>query len=423
MTTERVSTGYKPRQLQAELHRKLKRFNVLVAHRRFGKTVFCINETIDKALRCDKPNPRYAYVAPLYKQAKSVAWDYLKAYTRPIPGTTFNEAELRADLPTGARIQLFGADNPDALRGIYLDGVVLDEYAQMNARLWPQVIRPALSDRLGWAVFIGTPQGHNAFYELYQSADGDDWYRAMHRASETGIVAASELQAAQRDMSPEEYEQEFECSWQAAIRGAYYGKLIADIEERGQVGNVPYDPTLKVETWWDLGVGDSTAVFFVQRAGMETRVIDYYEMTGEGLPHYAKVLQDKGYIYGRHIAPHDIRVRELGSGKSRLEVAQGLGIRFDVAPKQSIDDGIQAVRALLPHCWFDKAKTQQGLEALRQYRSDYDDRLKVFRSKPLHDWTSHAADAFRYGAITPAEPVYSDDDYDDHYYGKRSWMM
>jgi hypothetical protein len=423
MTTEAVSTGYRPRMLQQQLHKRLRRFNVLVAHRRFGKTVFCINETIDQALRCEKPQPRYAYIAPLYKQAKSVAWDYLKQYTRPIPGTKFNEAELRADLPNGARIQLFGADNPDALRGIYLDGVVLDEYAQMNARLWPQVVRPALSDRLGWAVFIGTPMGHNAFYELYRDANADNWFKAMHKASETGIVHREELEAARRDMSPEEYDQEFECSWQAAIRGAYYGKLIAEIEDKGQIGNVAYDSTLKVETWWDLGVGDSTVIWFVQRAGSEIHVIDYYEMTGEGLPHYAKVLQDRGYIYGRHIAPHDIKVRELGSGKSRLEIGQSLGIKFDIAPKQSVDDGISAVRSMIPKCWFDRDKCKQGLEALRQYRADYDDRLRTFRTKPLHDWTSHAADAFRYGAVAIPETDYSTDEADDYYPSASGWMM
>ena len=413
MTVETVSTGYQPRELQQALHRQLNRFNVLVAHRRFGKTVFCINETIDQALRCEKPQPRYAYIAPLYKQAKSVAWDYLKQYTRPIPGTKFNEAELRADLPNGARIQLFGADNPDALRGIYLDGVVLDEYAQMNARLWPQVVRPALSDRLGWAVFIGTPMGHNNFYDLYQQAKNDpEWSAVLHRASDTGIVDARELASARKTMTEAEFAQEYECSWQAAIRGAYYGNLIAAAEDEGRIASVPYDNTLRVETWWDLGVGDSTVVVFVQRAGTEIRVIDHYEMTGEGLPHYAKVLQDKGYIYGRHVAPHDIQVRELGSGKSRLEIARDLGINFTIAPRQSVEDGIQAVRAMLPRMWFDKQRCGRLLDALRQYRADYDDKLQVFRPRPLHDWTSHSADAVRYGAITPAESgyTYSDDD-------------
>jgi len=418
--TVEVSTGYQPRPLQAQLHRQLKRLNVLVAHRRFGKTVFCINETIDQALRCQKKDPRYAYIAPLYKQAKSVAWDYLKQFTRPIPGTTYNEAELRADLPNGIRIQLFGADNPDALRGIYLDGVVLDEYAQMNARLWPQVVRPALADRKGWAIFIGTPMGHNNFYQLYQSAEGEGWFRALHKASDTGIVDEVELAAARRDMSEAEYQQEFECSWQAAIRGAYYGDLIQQADEQGRIVLNVYDETLPVETWWDLGIGDSTAIVFAQRSGNEVRICDYYEMTGQGLPHYAKILQDKGYVYSRHVAPHDIQVRELGSGKSRKEVAQNLGITFELAPKQSVDDGISAVRSMLPKCWFDKDNCRHLLECLRQYRTEYDDKLQVFRNKPLHDWSSHAADAMRYGAVTPAPVEYSDPE--PEYYGAGGWM-
>jgi hypothetical protein len=399
-----VDIPYEPRPLQAALHQALQRFNVLVAHRRFGKTVFCINEVIRKWPECKKPNPRYAYIAPLYKQAKQVAWDYLKHFTRPIPGTTYNEAELRADLPGGGRIQLYGADNPDALRGIYLDGVILDEYAQMNSRMWSEVLRPALSDRKGWAVFIGTPQGHNAFYDLYQAAREDkNWYAVVYKASQTDVLDKEELEAAKKEMTPEEYLQEFECSWTAAIRGAYYGAIIAEIEEKGRIGDVPYDPAYGVETWWDLGIGDSTAIWFVQRSGQKVNVIDYYEMTGEGLPHYAKVLEEREYVYTQHVAPHDIRVRELGSGLSRLEVGANLGINFTVAPKQSIDDGIQAVRTMLPKCWFDYDKCKQGLEALRQYRTDYDSKLRVFRPRPLHDWCSHAADAFRYGAIT-SEP-------------------
>jgi hypothetical protein len=234
-------------------------------------------------------------------------------------------------------------------------------------------------------------------------------------------VDQGELESARKAMTEAEYEQEFECSWQAAIRGAYYGKLIADAEAQNRVTNVPYDNTIQVETWWDLGVGDSTAIWFAQRVGAEVRLIDYYEMTGEGLPHYARVLQERGYVYSQHVAPHDIRVRELGSGKSRLEVAQSLGINFTVAPQQPVDDGIQAVRALIPKCWFDVEKTKQGLEALRQYRAEYDDRLRTFRTKPLHDWSSHASDAFRYGAMTKPPSSYSDDD--DYYPRASGWML
>lgn len=395
-----VTIPYTPRPLQKEIHETLSRFNVLVCHRRFGKTVLVINQIIKDAMNNKKKNPRYAYIAPLYRQAKQVAWDFLKEYTQNIPMRMVNESELRVDLPNGARIQLFGADNPDSMRGIYLDGACLDEYAQMSQRMWSEVVRPALSDRKGWAIFIGTPQGHNQFYELYMGAkDQQNWTTRRYKASETGVIEAAELEAAKHDMSEAEYDQEFECSWQAAIRGAYYGKIITSIEERGQIANVPHDPAHQVETWWDLGVGDSTVIWFVQRIGQEIHVIDHYEMTGEGLPHYAKVLQDRGYIYSQHVAPHDIEVRELGSGKSRREIARSLGIDFAVAPKQSVEDGISAVRAMLPRCWFDKTKCKQGLEALRQYRSDYDDRLRVFRPRPLHDWTSHSADAFRYGAV------------------------
>lgn len=190
------------------------------------------------------------------------------------------------------------------------------------------------------------------------------------------------------------------CSFQAAISGSYYGKQMVAAEKDGRICEVPYEPNIRVETWWDLGVGDSTAIWFVQRSGREIRVIDYYEMSGEGLPHYAKVLQTKDYVYSRHIAPHDIEVRELGTGKSRRETAAALGIKFQVAPNLAIDDGIDAMRAMLARCWFDKRKTGRLIEALKQYRKDWNDKLKVFQDHPCHDWTSHAADAGRMGAVT-----------------------
>ena len=382
-----------------------------MCHRRFGKTVLCINELIDRCLLCDKHNPRYAYLAPLFKQAKAVAWDFLKEYTRPIPGMKYYENELRADFPTGGRITLLGADNYDALRGLYLDGAVLDEYAQMSPKAWSEVIRPALSDREGWAIFIGTPKGRNALYEIYDQAlngfkdeDGNrdvdpEWFAAMYRASDTEVLPKPELVAARRAMEPEEYDQEFECSFSAALVGAYYGRLMSDADRDGRITTVQYDPALQVETWWDLGIGDSTVIWFAQRSGPEIRIIDYYEASGVGLNHYAKVLQEKPYVYGTHVAPHDIEVRELGSGKSRKETAASLGIKFEVAPKLSVEDGIEATRNLIPRCWFDIEKCDRGLEALRQYRKDWDEKGNLFRPRPLHDWTSHAADAFRYGAV------------------------
>ena len=399
-----VGTGYEPRPLQLKLHRSLKRWNVLVLHRRFGKTVLAINEIIDRALQCPLPRPRYAYIAPLFVQAKSVAWDYLKAYTAGIPGMSAHESELRVMLPGDRRITLFGADNPDRLRGLYFDGVVFDEYANQPPSLFPKVIRPALADRQGWALFMGTPAGRNEFWRLYDQATRDPtWFAARIKASESGVLPAAELAAAARDMSPEEYEQEFECSFQAAILGAYYGRQIAAAEAEGRIGRVPYEPALQVETWWDLGMRDATAIWFVQRGRFDLRVIDFYQMTGEGLGHYAKVLRERPYVYSQHIAPHDIAVRELGTGKSRIELAAELGIHFTTAPQLGVDDGIETVRRTLPKCWFDAEKCAEGLEALRQYRKDFDERLKTFRASPRHDWASHPADAFRTGA-TASEP-------------------
>ena len=402
----RVETGYAPRPLQLALHERLKRFNVLVCHRRFGKTVLCINSLLDDALRCQRERPRFAYVAPLRNQAKDVVWDYLKHYAGGIPDVESNEAELRVDLPGERRVRLYGADNPDQLRGIYLDGVVLDEYAQMHPRLWAEVIRPALADRGGWAIFIGTPMGRNAFCELFESARdgkaGDDWFAAMHRASETGVIPELELAAARRDMSDDQYAQEFECSFSAAILGAYFAKAIATAEQEKRIANIPWEPKVPVHTAWDLGMRDATVIWFCQQVGHEVRLIDYYEASGVSLDHYAKLLREKPYTYGEHILPHDAEVKELGTGTSRVETLLGLGIRTRVLASGgpgAAADGINAARLLLPRCWFDKAKCERGLEALRQYRQEYDDKLRAFRGRPLHDWTSHAADAFRYLAV------------------------
>ena len=211
-----VETGYTPHKFQAGIHAGLKRFSVLVCHRRFGKTVLCINALIDAALR-GKPDGRYAYIAPTYKQAKRVSWDYLKRFAGPIPGTTFNEVELRCDLPHGARIQLFGADNADSLRGIYLDGAVLDEYADFPPDAYPTVIRPALSDRRGFAVFIGTPRGHDHLYALYMDALRDPaWYSGIFPVSQTGIVSAEELESARGQMTEAQYRQEYECDFEVS---------------------------------------------------------------------------------------------------------------------------------------------------------------------------------------------------------------
>ena len=391
---------YNPRAQFEGFHNRTKRWSVIVAHRRCGKTVACINDLIHAALSTKKEGARYAYIAPQFNQAKDIVWAYLKHFTAPIPGITSHEQELRVDFPSGSRIRLYGADNPDRLRGIYLDGVVLDEYAQMATRLFPEIIRPALSDRKGWATFIGTPMGENAFSELYQFAlaNPEDWYSAMLKASETNLLPVKELEDARRLMSQDQYDREFECSFAAAVPGAYYARLLERAQEQNRISTVHWEPRLPVHTAWDLGIDDMTAIWFIQEANNEIRVIDYYENSGVGLSHYVSQLQagDRAeWVYGRHLFPHDASVRELGSGKSRVEILKDMGVKATVVPASQISDGIEASRVIIPRCWFDAKRCGVGLKALKQYRCEWDDKNNQPKTRPLHDWTSHAADAFR----------------------------
>ena len=398
---EVIEIDYTPRLQAREFHDRTERFAVLVAHRRFGKTVAAVNDLIRDALTIDLPNVRVAYIAPYLSQAKAVAWDYALEFTRDIPQIKVNHSELRIDFLNGARFRLFGADNYNALRGLYFDAVVADEMADFPASAWPTVIRPAIVDRKGRATIIGTPKGKNEFWEMYDYAKNHpDWWCRMFKASETNILDADELKEAKRTMGEDRYEQEFECSFEAAIQGAYYAQEMKTATTDGRVTNVPYDPAVGVTTAWDLGIGDSTAIFFAQYVGQEIRIIDYYESSGVGLDHYAKVLSEKGYHYVEHILPHDVQVKELGTGKSRVETLDALGISdITIAPKLPVDDGIQAARSMIARCWFDEEDCARGIEALRQYRREFDERLKTWRGRPLHDWTSHGADAFRYLAV------------------------
>lgn len=393
---------YYPRDVWKGFHNSDKRWRVAVAHRRAGKTVAFANEAIRGALTCTLPSPRFGYVAPYLSQAKAIAWDYVKRYCAPIPGVKFNEAELRADLPNGGRVRLFGADNPDALRGLYFDGIILDEFGDMDPRVWTEVIRPALSDRKGWAAFAGTPRGKNEFYNISQRAKKDDgWELWTLKASETGLLSPEELADARAALDEAAYNREYECDFEASVEGAYYAKEMARVEADKRITRVPYEPTVKVDTWWDLGIDDATAIWFVQDVGQERRVIDYLEVSGEGLTQIVKRLDAKDYRWGRHVLPHDAEARELGTGVSRVETLEKLGLRnIEVVPQQDVADGINAVRLMLPKVWIDADKCERGIEALKQYRREWDGKRQVWRERPLHDWTSHAADAFRYGATS-----------------------
>jgi hypothetical protein len=394
-----IVIGYEPRELQLEIHEAIDshRFTVVVAHRRFGKTVSAINHLIKAAIECDKPNPRFAYIAPTYSQAKRVAWDYLLEYTRPLNATA-NIAELRVDF-WGRRVSLYGSDNPDSLRGQYFDGVVIDEVGDQNPRIWNEIIRPALSDRGGWCSFIGTPKGANHFAELADRAKSEEgWKYLEFKASKTGVLPESELKAAYREMGEDKYNQEFECSFNAAVEGSYYGKLINDLERDSHITDFPRDDLCRSFVAWDLGMGDSTALWVAQLAGKEVRLLDCVENHGQGLDWYVRWLKDNDYAGFSQILPHDVQVRELGTGKSRKEVLEEAGLSITVAPRLSVADGIQAVRRLLPRCWF-HPRTKSGLDALRNYRREHDERRQIFYEKPLHDWSSHFADGFRYLAI------------------------
>ena len=406
-----IKLKYRPRSVFEDFHDRKQRWAVIVAHRRCGKTVACINDLIVKALLENKPNAQYAYIAPFYSQAKSVAWRYLERFSEPVMTKT-NQSELWVELINGARIRLFGADNPDALRGNFLDGVVMDEMADMKPSVWGEIIRPLLADRLGWATFIGTPKGHNAFYDIYNEATKKpNWYVKVLRADQTMLLPQSELDDAKATMSDNQYEQEFLCSFEAAIIGAYYGQEMRRITDLERITTVDYDPMFPCHTAWDLGFNDSTSIWWFQVVYGEIRVLDHHSSNGQAIPYYTGLLAQKedefGYKYGFHYLPHDARAKTLASGgKSIIEqISAKIDIKhLKIVPNLSLQDGIQATRLALTRTWFDN-RCEEGIECLRQYQREWDDDKKVFRDRPKHDWTSHSADAFRYLSI-----VWKDED-------------
>jgi hypothetical protein len=391
-----ITIPYQPREHQLAIHEAVDthRFSVAVCHRRFGKTVAAINHLVKAALQCGRESPRYAYIAPTYTQAKRVAWDYLLKYTEPLEHKA-NISELRVDF-YDRRISLYGADNPDSLRGIYLDGVVLDEVGDMNPKVWNEIIRPALADRQGWAMFIGTPKGANHFKDLRDRAETESgWALLEFRASETQIVPPEELEAARKEMGDDKFNQEFECSFHAAVEGSYYGAILNELAPE-RFREIVRDDLCKTYAAWDLGMGDSTAIWVAQLAGQEVRLLDYIENHGVGLDWYVRELTNRNWHKAHQLLPHDVQVRELGTGKSRLEVLRDAGLDCTVVPRLGVDDGIQMVRRMLPRCWFNMPQVKQGLDCLRNYRREYDEKRAVFYDKPLHDWSSHGSDSFRY---------------------------
>lgn len=420
-----IQVYYTPRKAFVSFHQRRQRWGCLVIHRRGGKTVACINDLHAKALYTKKKNARFAYIAPFYRQAKDVAWMYLKEATKD-SAVKVKESELSVELFNGAKISLYGADNPDALRGLYLDGVILDEFGDCRPSLFAEVILPALTDRNGWAVFIGTPRGKNHFWEIRKKAienPGGDWFFLELKASQSGILNEKQLQASRDVQTAEQYEREFECSFEAPIEGTYYAKLIQQMEigriddptKPPQITRVEWDKDFPVFAASDLGFTDSTAFWFWQQRPDGLAIIDYEEKHGEKLDVYFDMLRSKPYRYEKIWLPHDARAKTLQTGKSTIE--QFLSQRrpdpalgdyvqefpVDIAPKLEIQHGIDAVRLILPKCYIDKEKCYSGIEALRAYRRGYNELTKAYTDHPVHDWSSNGSDAFRYLALVSKE--------------------
>ena len=400
---------YKPRAAFLPFHRRTKRWSCLVAHRRAGKTVAAINDLIRAAVTSRSSMPQFAYIAPFRSQAKSVAWDYLKHFSATSAAST-NESELTVDMINGSKVRLFGADNADSMRGLGFDGIFMDEYGDFKPSVWGNVIRPALSDRQGWAVFGGTPKGKNQFWEIKQTAERlrDDWFLLQLPASKSGLLPATELDAARSQLSKDQFDQEYECSFEAAILGAFYGTEMREATEAGRICRVDYQPEVPVHTAWDLGKRDDTAIWWYQVIRNEIHVIDYFAVSGAEISDLAAVVTGKPYRYGKHYLPHDAKARTLASSRSTIEqLADHLGINnMAIVPSLSVQDGIQAVRVMLRQTWFDAERCDEGIEALRQYQKEYDEDKKAFREAPRHDWCSHPADAMRMLAIAwRAEPT------------------
>lgn len=387
------------------------RWACLVCHRRAGKTVACVQKLIKKAAEFEGKDGRFAYIAPTYAQAKDVAWGYLKQFTSAIPGAEIRESDLCVIFPSGARIRLYGSDNYDRLRGLYLDGVVIDEAGDHDPRAWPEVIRPALADRMGWAVFIGTPKGKNDFYRIYEkSVVDDDWYSLMLKASESGLLAEEELQSAKKDLSDNQFAQEFECSFDAAIQGAYYAELLHVAQAQGRISHLAADPLMPITAYWDIGGtgarADATSIWIAQTVKREIRVLDYYEAQGQPLASHINWLRSSGYDGCKCVLPHDGATHDKVYNVSFESALTEAGFRVDVVPNQGAGAArkrIEETRRRFEMFLFADGPTAPGREALASYHEKMDLKRGVALG-PNHDWSSHAADAFGLIALTYQEP-------------------
>lgn len=411
MTAITLPNQWRPRPYQLPVLQYLENGGkraVTVWARRHGKDNTAINWT---AMSAFNRVGLYWHVLPTLRQARKVVWNGIDRWGRRIIDQAFppelrkrvRDDEMLIEMVNGSIYQVVGADNHDALVGSNPVGVIFSEYPLMDPKTW-DFIRPILTENGGWAWFAYTPRGRNHGHQLFEVAQKNpDWFAQLVDIRQGGILDVEKTLAEERasGMPEELIQQEYFCDWNVGVVGSIYAREMERAEQQQRITSVPYDPNFPVETAWDLGMRDQTAIWFFQRVGMQIRAIDYYEASGEGLAHYAGVIASKPYHYGRHIAPWDIEIRELGTGKSRKEIAEQHGIYFEVAPKLSLDDGINASRALIPRVWFDADKCAAGVKALKNYRRSYDEDLQTFKKDPVHDWSSHGSSAFRYYAVMP----------------------
>lgn len=414
-----VVIPYTPRPQFEAYHDRTERFAKIVAHRRFGKTVGCINELIKSALTTscegrEAAPPRFSYIAPTYAQAKDVAWNYLKFYSAPIPGIEARESDLTIIYPNRSIVKLYGADNYERMRGLYNDAVTIDEPAQFDPRAWPEVILPTLADYRGSATFIGTPAGHDWFYKIDRDDDGNDlpgWFRLTLRASETGILSADELAIHRSQQTQDQYEREYECSFDAAIEGAYFAQMMADARKTGRIGRISADPLLPLRAFHDIGGAgghsDAYSIWIVQWVGQEIRVLDYYESRGQVLAHHVNWMREHDYDKAVNYLPHDGVQSDKITGKRYEDHWRDAG--FSVEPpvknqgKGAAMMRVEALRRLGNRIWWNEDTTEHGREALVHYHEKIDEKRNIGLG-PEHDWTSHAADSIGMMAMCYAEP-------------------
>ena len=396
---KRVTLEIVPRkQFRAYLERT-QRWACLVVHRRGGKTFSCIQDLILRANTHQRPGPplRYAYIAPTRDQAKDVAWNYLKEFCGAIPGVVINQSELTIVLPNRASIRLYSGDNYERMRGIYFDGVIIDECADIDPNAWASVIRPCLSDYQGWATFIGTPKGRNVFWRIHQAAVNDpDWFSMVLRASDSGIIPEAELADIRKSLSVDIFNQEYECDFSVGIPGAIYARHLEDALREGRIFDFPWDRSSQVHTSWDLGSPKNTRCIYWQFVGREIHVIDRDGNLDFTPAQRVAHMNAKGYPFGTHFFPHDAAAQEKSGLNFQQQMQQaGLeGIR--IVPRcQEVWPGIGKAVELLPRMVFRRGQTVELIEALEAYRTRTTKTEGYNSSEPVHDWSSHDADAFR----------------------------